>query len=82
MYKIRIFLILGVWMAVLPFLGFPYAWRDVLTTLSGVALVSLSYFLLQKNKTKETIIEKRTFDNFSENHDFEENQIENKIKIQ
>jgi membrane protein implicated in regulation of membrane protease activity len=75
MQKSRILLILGAWMAVLPYLGFPYAWKEVLFTISGLIVVYLSYFLYKDYKKKEG----KTFDNFSENGDFKE--IEKEIEI-
>lgn len=65
MRKERILLLLGVWVAILPYLGFPSSWKDTLVTLSGLALIYLSYVLYNESKTKE--IKEKTFDNFSEN---------------
>jgi Na+/phosphate symporter len=75
MKKVRMLLILGIWLAVLPYLGFPYAWKDVLTTLSGVGLIFMSLTLYKESKAvkpKET--SEKTFDNFSENN-FEEEKV-------
>jgi len=69
MLKVRILLILGVWIAILPYLGFPYSWKDVLDTLAGFGLIYFSYVLYREFKEKD---EKRKFDNFSENKDFGE----------
>ncbi|MDD5721333.1 MAG: hypothetical protein PHT16_02720 [Candidatus Pacebacteria bacterium] len=66
MKKVRIFLFLGIWITILPYLGFPYSWKDVLTTLSGLGLVYLGYILCKEPKIKEIKMEK-TFDNFKEN---------------
>ncbi|MFH1201008.1 MAG: hypothetical protein V1484_01615 [bacterium] len=66
MRKARIFLILGIWITVLPYLGFPYSWKDVLITLSGLGLIGVSYMLYRESKIKK-IEEEKTFDNFSEN---------------
>jgi hypothetical protein len=66
MRKARIFLILGIWITILPYLGFPYSWKDILITLSGLGLVYVSYLLYRESKIKEDQKEK-TFDNFSEN---------------
>lgn len=65
MKKERIFLFLGIWVAILPYLGFPSSWKDILSTLSGLALIYLSYTLYKEFQTKE--IKEKTFDNFSEN---------------
>ena len=66
MRKARILLIFGTWVAVLPYLGFPYSWKDTLSFLTGLALICFSYVLYRDSKTKE----KKTFDNFRENDEF------------
>jgi len=68
MRKARIFLILGIWIAILPFLGFPSSWKDILTTLSGFGLIFVSYLLYREHKTKEGGKSPQTFDNFKENN--------------
>lgn len=68
MKKARILLIFGVWVTVLPYLGFPYSWKNVLFTLSGIGLIYFSYTLYKESRTKE--VKTEVFDNFSEN-DFE-----------
>ena len=74
MRKARILLILGVWVAVLPYFGFPYSWKDILITLSGLGLIYVSFMLYKESKIKE-IKEEKTFDNFSENKFFNEGEI-------
>ncbi|MBI2630946.1 hypothetical protein HYW73_01875 [Candidatus Nomurabacteria bacterium] len=69
MRKARTFLILGVWIAILPFLGFPYSWKDILSALSGLAVMFLSYILYKEYKAKEG--KRETFDNFKENDNFD-----------
>ncbi len=66
MSKARILLILGVWVAVLPYLGFPYSWKDILTTLSGLGFIYVSFLLYKECWVKE-VKEEKTFNNFSEN---------------
>ena len=73
MKKARILLILGIWVAVLPYLGFPNSWKNVLLTLSGLGLIYFSYVLYKQSKAVEKVIEE-TFDNFSENK-FNDEQI-------
>ncbi len=65
--KIKIILGLGVWTAVLPYLGFPRSLKNLLVSVSALGLVYLSYLIYKelKGDTKET----KTFDNFSENTD-------------
>ncbi|MBI2627631.1 hypothetical protein HYW72_01740 [Candidatus Nomurabacteria bacterium] len=74
MRKAYILLILGVWVAVLPYLGFPYSWKDILITLSGFGLIYISFVLYKESKIRE-IEEEKTFDNFSENKFFNEGEI-------
>ena len=78
MKRARIFLMLGIWIAILPYLGFPYFWKGILTTLSGFGLIGMSYMLYRELKTKETK-EERTFDNFSENEFNEEGETNNEV---
>ena len=70
MKRARILLILGIWVAILPYLGLPYSWKEVLFTLSGLGLVYLSYMLYRERKKEETSEE--AFDNFRENSGFDE----------
>ena len=66
MYKTRVVLALGTWLAVLPYLGFPYSWKDILTTITGLVLIVVSYLLYKDYEAKES--KEETFDNFSENN--------------
>ncbi len=75
MSKARIIFIFGVWVAILPYLGFPTTWKSILFTLTGLVLIYFSYTFHQKNsKSKEK--QEINFDNFRENHDFRENNSE------
>ena len=74
MRKAYTFLVLGIWLAILPHLGFPYSWKDILTTLSGLGLVYVSYTFYRESKVKENR-EEKTFDNFSENNFFNKEEI-------
>lgn len=74
MRKAYTLLALGIWMAILPYLGFPYSWKDILTTLSGLGLVYVSYTLYKESRVKENI-EKKTFDNFRENNFLNQEEI-------
>jgi len=65
MRKARMLLILGVWVTVLSYLGFPYSWKDVLFTLSGLVVVYFSYTMYRESKEKEGSV--KTFENFREN---------------
>ena len=70
MRKARILLFLGIWVTIIPYTGFPYSWKDILTTLSGLVLVYFSYTLYSEYKAKEK--RKKTFDSFRENSNFKE----------
>jgi len=69
MKKSKIFLTLGLWVAILPYLGFPYEFRRILFSVTGVLIMYLSYTLYLENKKNNKEI-KKEFDNFSENQDF------------
>lgn len=66
MAKAYTLLIMGIWVAVLPYLGFPYSWKDILITLSGFGFIYVSFMFYKEVKMKETKKEE-TFDNFKEN---------------
>jgi hypothetical protein len=58
----RLFQWIGVWVAVLPFLGFPTSWKQILSITTGVAIIIISYLYLRrraipKTKTEQTFIE-------------------------
>lgn len=62
---------LGIWISILPYLGFPYSWKNILFTISGLIVIYLSYIIYRESKItekKEVISE-----NFSENSDFYKN---------
>ena len=73
MRKAYILLVMGIGVAVLPYLGFPYSWKDILFTLFGLGFIYFSYVLYQESKIRENK-EEKTFDNFSENR-FNKNEI-------
>ncbi|KKQ88188.1 MAG: hypothetical protein UT09_C0002G0026 [Parcubacteria group bacterium GW2011_GWF2_38_8] len=70
MNKIKIVLILGVWTAVLPYSGFPIYFKNILFSVSGLLIAYFSYLLYKESKTKDK--GSKTFENFSENNDFNE----------
>ncbi|MFZ2205322.1 MAG: hypothetical protein WAV23_01910 [Minisyncoccia bacterium] len=78
MQKARTLLTLGIWVTVLPYLGFPYAWKNTLFTLTGLVLMYFSYILYKEFKMTEKGKKQTSFDNFSENHNFKKkiNQTE------
>lgn len=74
MKKAWILLVLGIWITILPYLGFPYSWKDVLTALTGIGIIYVSFVLYKESKTKEKKEEER-FDNFSENKFMNEGEL-------
>jgi membrane protein implicated in regulation of membrane protease activity len=74
MRKVRTLLVLGIWATILPYLGFSYAWKDILFTLSGLVIVYLGYIFYQDYKTREIKV-LRKVDSFKENGDFIEREI-------
>ncbi len=52
MRKERTLFIIGLWIMVLPFTGFPPSWREVLLVISGLALVYLSYLFYIEVKAR------------------------------
>ncbi|MEJ0002212.1 MAG: hypothetical protein WDN09_03510 [bacterium] len=67
MQRARILLAFGVWIAVLPYLGFPIAWKNIFFVVTGVGLAYFGYVLYREHKVRTG---RQTFDNFSENRDF------------
>ena len=63
MNKVKTILIIAIWVAILPYLGFPYFIKNTLFTLSGLAILSLGYLTF---KTLGAEKEKDVFDNFTE----------------
>lgn len=57
MRKERMLFFVGIWVAVLPFLGFPNSWRKILFVLSGLAIIYLAY--LFRGQQKAHILEIR-----------------------
>ena len=48
----QVLMIFGVWLAILPFLGFPLDWEKALACLSGLLIVILAYRLKPVNADK------------------------------
>jgi hypothetical protein len=51
----------GLWIALIPFLGIPYVWKNYLILASGIfiSLLSLTPILLNKLRTKPKIVRKK-----------------------
>lgn len=52
MRKERTLFIVGIWVAILPYLGFPESWRKVLFLITGICLVYLSYLFYKSLKAR------------------------------
>ena len=50
MSKQRWIFILGIWVALLPFFGFPHSWKNTLFVITGLGLIYLSYLLRRERK--------------------------------
>ena len=53
MAKQRILFFTGVWVVVLPFLGFPVLWKDILFVITGVVVMYISYREYHEHKMGE-----------------------------
>ncbi len=70
MRKTKILLVLGLFISILPYLGFPYAMKNLLISASGLAVLYVSFMIYMRDR--EGVKEKQVFENFSENNDFVE----------
>ena len=60
MIRQRLIFFIGLWIALLPFLGFPKNFRTVLFVLTGLGLIAISYFMyIQIKAVAETSVSKR-----------------------
>jgi len=76
MKRERILLIVATWVAILPYLGFPSIWKNILFTLTGLGLGFISYkMFLETREKRKAEKAARTFDNFSENGNFEKPEV-------
>lgn len=64
MHTPKLLLFLGIWISILPYLGFPYLIKNILFVVSGFVIIYIS--ILMRNSLKENVI-KKVFENFSEN---------------
>ena len=70
MRKGRMLLILGVWVAALPYLGFPYFWKNILLTAFGLIVALSGYFSYQELRVRK----ESKPENFKESETFAETQ--------
>ena len=52
MRKEKTLFILGLWVIILPYLGFPNAWRKILFLMTGLALMYLAYLFYLEVKIR------------------------------
>jgi hypothetical protein len=52
MRKEKALFIIGIWVAVLSFLGFPVFWKKILFLLTGIALMYLAYLFYLEVKAR------------------------------
>lgn len=52
MSKRQVLMILGVWVIILPFLGFPSGWDRTIAVVAGFLIVAIAYSLGPKVKTR------------------------------
>ncbi|MCX6758000.1 MAG: hypothetical protein NTZ44_03925 [Candidatus Nomurabacteria bacterium] len=71
MKKARTLLTIGIWVAILPYLGFPSSWKNILFVLTGLGLFYFAYVLYKQAKEIKND-NKKSFDSFSENREFRE----------
>lgn len=50
MRKEKTLLIIGIWIAILPFLGFPDTWRKIFFIITGFMVIYLAYLYYQQFK--------------------------------
>lgn len=73
MNKARIMLGVGIWVAILPYLGFPYFLKSLLFVITGLGLIYFSFILYREWKNSEK--EEKVFENFSENLSFGDSEL-------
>lgn len=67
MTKPKRFLTIGIWVAILPFLGFPIFIKNILFIITGILIIYMSYGMYLESKIGK---KEEQIDNFSENKDF------------
>ena len=54
MSKVKIIFGLGIWVAILPYLGFPYSLKNILFSITGLGIIYFCYLLYRDLKVGET----------------------------
>lgn len=66
MRKEKTLFIIGIWMAILPYLGFYESWRKVMFIITGIGLIYIAYLFYTEAKarlSKDDVITKSFVDN-------------------
>ncbi|MEK7588643.1 MAG: hypothetical protein AAB438_02380 [Patescibacteria group bacterium] len=74
MLKARLILILGIWVAILPYLGFPYSIKNILFSLTGLVIIYTSFVIYKELRLKKVKPTSKKFDSFLENNSFKAEQ--------
>lgn len=64
MRKEKTLFIIGLWVIILPFLGFTNTWRQILFVISGLSIIYLAYLFYLEYKyrsKKEELVNNNTF---------------------
>lgn len=63
MRKEKTLLIIGLWVLILPFLGFSILWKKILFAVTGIAILYLGYlfYLEAKNRLSKEMDHSKTF---------------------
>lgn len=81
MRKEKTLFIIGLWVMILPFLGFPNSWRKTLFFITGLAIMYLAYLFYLETKARLAKIIKQD-KNFVDSIDkTEDNNKQPEIKI-
>lgn len=54
MLKERKLFLIGVWVAILPFLGFYESWRKILFVITGIGIIYLAYSFYNEAKVRNS----------------------------
>ncbi len=57
--KNRLILILGIWVALMPFLGFPSMWKNCIYIISGLAISTLSFLIARHKRISRRPVHKK-----------------------
>ena len=70
MLQARILFTTGLWVAILPFLGFPKNIKNILFVLTGLFIIYIGLVVYKKIKLSKESTKKNFAESFMENRDF------------